>query len=309
MTVPGFATTESLTTWMLPASILVVMPASLNSLRTGPACWPVFPAGTTMSVGAMSPALAARLTLFFSRRRKSLNGSSFEKISAFCPSRCFRSSSAFLIPALLEPEDRELVLDHDDLRVAPEDLPHGHQLGRPHLRELGDCEDRVGLCELCDALYGRDLLGAGFAPVDLDLLAQLSSTLPLTSLPMLVFTPTVLMFLSPLGSFFWTAGDHAAMLSAMSVSESFLVAHHGAHAKRAPAPDSHGSPRPVDHRLDMARSEGLASGSSLWGRGTGRGSCLSSASEPCRPGRNRTASRGSSPPSCFLRSSPAGPVR
>ena len=81
--VPAFAATESFTIQMLPDSILVGMPASLNSLRTGPAGCPVFPAGTTMSTGAMSPALAARLTRFFSRRRKSLNGSRFEKRSAF----------------------------------------------------------------------------------------------------------------------------------------------------------------------------------------------------------------------------------
>ncbi len=101
ITLPFFTATESLLTQTLPASIFVGIPASLNSLSTGPAGRPVFPAGTIMSSGATSPALAGRLTLFFSSVRKSLKGSRFEKISAFCPVRCLRSSSAFFIPAFL----------------------------------------------------------------------------------------------------------------------------------------------------------------------------------------------------------------
>src|SRR5579863_9069577 len=54
---PSFTATESLLTQMLPPSILVGIPASLNSLRTGPAGRLVFPAGTMMSSGAVSPAL------------------------------------------------------------------------------------------------------------------------------------------------------------------------------------------------------------------------------------------------------------
>ena len=37
ISVPAFAATESFTTQMLPDSILVWIPASLNSLSTGPA--------------------------------------------------------------------------------------------------------------------------------------------------------------------------------------------------------------------------------------------------------------------------------
>ena len=67
--VPAFAATESFTIQMLPDSILVGTPASRNSLRTGPAGWPVLPAGTMMSIGAKSPALAGRLTRFLSSSR------------------------------------------------------------------------------------------------------------------------------------------------------------------------------------------------------------------------------------------------
>ena len=69
MGLPAFAATESFTIQMLPDSILVGMPASLNSESTGPAGCPVLPAGTTISMGATSPALAARLTRFLSRSR------------------------------------------------------------------------------------------------------------------------------------------------------------------------------------------------------------------------------------------------
>src|SRR5712692_9126645 len=75
ITVPFLAATESLLTQMLPPSILVGTPASLNSLRTGPAGRLVLPAGMIMSSGAVSPDLAGRKTLFLSRVRKSLNGS------------------------------------------------------------------------------------------------------------------------------------------------------------------------------------------------------------------------------------------
>src|SRR5438445_4518924 len=78
---PFFTATESLFTQTLPASIFVGIPASLNSLRTGPAGRLVFPAGTIMFSGAPSPALAGRLTLLFSRGRKGWKGPRFDEVS------------------------------------------------------------------------------------------------------------------------------------------------------------------------------------------------------------------------------------
>ncbi len=73
-TSPLSTTTVSLTIHMLPASILVGTLASPNSLITGPGGSPVFPAGTTMSSVATSPALAGTLTLLLLSRMMSEYG-------------------------------------------------------------------------------------------------------------------------------------------------------------------------------------------------------------------------------------------
>src|SRR5688572_20429072 len=93
MTSPGRATTVSLATHIVPWSIFVATFATLNSDRTGPGAMPVLPAGTVISLVAMSPPLAARNTLFWANMRLSLNGLMLVNISAHWPSSCLLSWS------------------------------------------------------------------------------------------------------------------------------------------------------------------------------------------------------------------------
>src|SRR3989344_2022019 len=105
ITAPFLTTTLSSATAILPASTVVFNPSFCSVVIAGPGGSPVGPFWTVMSSGAMSPALAAdgmRLRLSIA---KSLNGLSFENMTAVSPvtlsERAVRSLPAFSIAFLM----------------------------------------------------------------------------------------------------------------------------------------------------------------------------------------------------------------
>ena len=80
---------------IVPWSIFVGIFASLNSVSIGPGAIPVFLAGTTISILAISPPLAASMILFFARSTFSLNGDMLVNINIHCSDNC---SINFSIP-------------------------------------------------------------------------------------------------------------------------------------------------------------------------------------------------------------------
>src|SRR4030042_1261106 len=128
ITSPFLTTRVSLLTHTLPDSILVGKPTAFSWLIIGPGGCPVFPAGITTSMAAMSPDLAVVFTLPRSRRSASLNGLRSVKRKRFDPSRWsssfFRSSffnfANFFIQYLLGRH-----LDHLMLRFHFYGLTHG----------------------------------------------------------------------------------------------------------------------------------------------------------------------------------------
>src|SRR5208337_4081699 len=135
---PFFTATESLLTQMLPPSILVWMPASLNSLRTGPAGRLVFPGG--------------KVDLVLVESEEELEGVVRGEDQSILAGQVREQLVGVLDAGLLKAEYGQGVLDHVDFGVAPQRLPDRHQLARPHFREIGHREDRVLLREPRDIL-------------------------------------------------------------------------------------------------------------------------------------------------------------
>ena len=79
---------------IVPWSIFVGMPASLNSVSMGPGAIPVFISGTTTSMLEVSPPRAAIIILFFPSSMLRRNGDMSVNISMHWP------TSSFAIPAM-----------------------------------------------------------------------------------------------------------------------------------------------------------------------------------------------------------------